>query len=277
MIHSDLHTHTTFSHDGRSTATEMAAQAFALGLTHYGFSEHFDHDYPEHDLRIDGVPPAEIDAAAYFAAARRLQREYAPRGMQLLVGCECGFDPSPRCNARYRAMIERFCPDYVINSVHTVAGKEAYFAEYFQGKTKEEAYASYLSAVRASLDAAYPYDIVAHIGYASRNAPYEDRKLRYRDYAARYDDILRTIVERGKILEVNSSSRGAGSEFLPDADVLARYFELGGRLISFASDAHEISRIGDKRAMAEKLLLEIGFTDIAVPCRGKITLLPLAD
>ena len=56
------------------------------------------------------------------------------------------------------------------------------------------AYEDYLACVRASLDAPYPYDIVGHIGYVSRNAPYENKKLRYDDYVAQLNDILETVI-----------------------------------------------------------------------------------
>ena len=50
--------------------------------------------------------------------------------------------------------------------------------------------------------------------------------------------------------------------------MLARYAELGGTKLSFASDAHELSAIargGDGVAAALK---KLGFTRLTVPCRG---------
>ena len=64
-------------------------------------------------------------------------------------------------------------------AVHACDGNDCYFADYFRGKDKAYAYRSYLEAVRKSLDAPYGYDIVGHIGYVSRNAPYPDKTLRY--------------------------------------------------------------------------------------------------
>ena len=165
-------------------------------------------------------------------------------------------------------MIARYKPDFVVNSVHTVDGHDAWFAEYFVGKTKETAYRAYLLRVRESLDAPYRYDIVAHLGYVARNAPYPDRAMRYTDYADLLDDILRGVIARDKILEVNSSARGAG-DFIPATDVLQRYFALGGRLVSFASDAHGADRICAGRETVVSALRAIGFTHIAVPDCGK--------
>ena len=80
---------------------------------------------------------------------------------------------------------------------------------------------------------------------------------------------MRTIVAKDKILEVNTSARGAGSDFLPDRDVLERYYALGGRKVSFASDAHAVSRILYGREKVASVLREIGFPHITVPVRGQ--------
>ena len=75
------------------------------------------------------------------------------------------------------------------------------------------------------------------------------------------------IIEKNKILEVNSSVKG--QVFLPTAEIVQRYFKLGGRNISYASDAHGVERIGDKRKETVELLKEIGFTHITVPYKGE--------
>lgn len=274
MIRADIHTHTTFSLDGRSGIEEMIARARELKLDIYGVSEHFNYDYDRMDLRIDGqaVPP--IDEEAYFARARALQKQCGG-GMRLLVGAEFGYDHDSRALARYCAAAERYKPDFIINSIHTCLGMDCYFPHYCEGRSKAFAYNAYLYRVLESLDAPYPYDIVAHVGYCARNATYPDPKLRYADFADVLDEILRRIIRKGKILEVNTSAKTAGSPFLPDTDILERYYELGGREISFASDAHDTARIGEKYELVCAALRKIGFPCLTVPCRGEHLHLPL--
>lgn len=271
----DIHTHSTHSSDGRSPLPDMVKTAKSLGIRYFGVSEHFDYEYLAETILIDGVPvTSTTDAARYFSEARALQKAQNAADFTLLAGCEFGFYPAPLCLERYCALAEAYRPDFIVNSVHTVDGVDAWFPEYFAGKRKRDAYLRYFEAVRVSLDAPYPYDIVGHLGYVSRNAPYADAKLRYADFPDALDDILKTIVARGKILEVNSSSRGAGSDFLPDTDILARYYALGGRAVSFASDAHETSRILFGREKVVASLKALGFTQITVPVRG--TYIPVA-
>lgn len=264
MILTDMHTHSTFSNDGRSSLADMAEKAKTSGFRFLGVSEHLDTD------SVSGKIFTMTDVPAYFSAARRLQEEIGGEDLTLLAGGEYGYSPEPGAQDELSAISARFCPDFVVNSVHIVDGHDCYFADYFEGKEKKTAYAAYLARVRESLDAPYYYDIVGHLGYVSRNAPYEDRKIRYRDFPDLYDEILKAIIAKGKILEVNSASRGAGSDFLPDTDVLERYFALGGRLVTFGSDAHETARIGDKRELVIAALKKIGFTFLAVPVRGRI-------
>lgn len=274
MILTDIHTHTAFSADGRSSIDQMLAAAEEKGLTWYGIAEHFNYDYDRLHLTIDGqaVPP--IDEDAYFTRARELQRKLKGK-LHLLVGAEFGYDNAGSTIVRYMRTEEKYSPDFVVNSVHTCLGMDCYFPHYCNGKSKEYAYNCYLYRVLESLDAPYRYDIVAHLGYCSRNATYPDPKLRYADFADVLDEILRRIIAKNKILEVNSSAKTAGSPFIPDTDILERYFELGGRMISFASDAHDDFRVADKRDIVVAALKKVGFTAITVPDRGNYLQIPL--
>lgn len=268
MIRTDIHTHTKFSADGRNSIEEMIAAAMQKGLAWYGISEHFNYDYDRLHLTIDGqeVPP--IDERAYFTRARELQKQLRGK-LHLLVGAEFGYDNANSTLQRYIETEQEYSPDFVVNSVHICLGMDCYFPHYCVGKSKEYAYNAYLYRVLESLDAPYRYDIVAHIGYCSRNATYPDPKLRYEDYADVLDEILKRIIARGKILEVNSSAKTAGSPFIPDTDILERYFELGGRMVSFASDAHDTTRIADRRDIVVAALKKIGFTHLTIPDKGR--------
>ena len=268
MIRTDIHTHTKFSADGRNSIEEMIAAAMQKGLAWYGISEHFNYDYDRLHLTIDGqeVPP--IDERAYFTRARELQKQLRGK-LHLLVGAEFGYDNANSTLQRYIETEQEYSPDFIVNSVHTCLGMDCYFPHYCVGKSKEYAYNAYLYRVLESLDAPYRYDIVAHIGYCSRNATYPDPKLRYEDYADVLDEILKRIIARGKILEVNSSAKTAGSPFIPDTDILERYFELGGRMVSFASDAHDTTRIADRRDIVVAALKKVGFTHLTIPDKGR--------
>ncbi|HIR22608.1 MAG TPA: histidinol-phosphatase HisJ family protein [Candidatus Scatosoma pullicola] len=274
-ILTDVHTHSTFSADGKSPLSDMLATAYGKGLGIYGISEHFDYDYLVNGIPFYGGEAATYtDPDAYFPAARALQAEYAGR-MEVLVGGEFGYADNPKAWGLYAALAEKYRPDFVVNSVHSDGRydfsdeqKRPYLREDGSLRPKKEAYGEYFALVRRSLDAPYPYDIVGHMTYCTRYAPYADKRADWASFRGEIDGILCGVIARHKILEVNSSSYGAPGDFLPDQDILRRYYALGGREVSFASDAHLTWRVAEKREKVVKALRQIGFAFLTVPKAG---------
>ena len=272
-ILTDLHTHTAFSPDGSGTMEEMLSVAHTLGVGYYGLSEHFNFDMVVNHIPLDGTKP-QTPVAAYFQRARELQKEYEGK-MHVLVGGEFGYTDNPEAQKMYQELVDNYHPDYIIQSVHNLAeGDYAYGHGYtdLSGKVrdKQEVYEEYLGLVRRSLDVSHPYDILGHVSYCTRYAPYDDRRMLWKDFSDSIDDILRTVIAKDKILEVNSSNKQGPALTLPDNDILERYFELGGRKISFGSDAHFSSRIMEHRERVMDVLRSIGFEYVSVPCCGKV-------
>lgn len=269
----DMHSHTTFSHDGKNTPAKMLEEAQKRGLAFYGVSDHFDYDY---DLSLvseeERLALQNGDEAEYFHTLRHLQEDYEGV-MNVALGAEFGFSEKHEVQCRYLSTYEKYRPDYVINSVHGQDGKD--YARYDFTKDKKTTYKEYLRIVRASLDAPYPYDIVGHIGYVARYVPFKDRDFSFAEFGTEIDDILQTIIQKGKILEVNAKTKTLPDDAVPDWDLVKRYFALGGRLISYGSDAHEVGRIAEKRELIVKTLKEIGFTHLTLPFRGEYIKLEL--
>ena len=76
-------------------------------------------------------------------------------------------------------------------------------------------------------------------------------------------------IKKNKILEVNTATKNLPQISLPNQQLLQRYYDLGGRNISFGSDAHETSRILDKFEDVVCMLKKIGFTYFTVPCKNE--------
>jgi histidinol-phosphatase (PHP family) len=263
----DIHTHTHFSHDAQVSPTEMAEAAYQRGIAFYGISDHFDYDYDDALMSEEEfLNTRNGDAEEYFHTLRHLQEDYEG-AMNVLVGAEFGFDADEAVQQKYLAVYEKFRPDFVINSIHSL-GRRDYCRSALVG-TKLQIYKEYLDRVRKSLEAKYPYDIVGHIGYVARYVDFEDASLAVKELQAQLDDIFLTIIRKNKILEVNTANKHLKNITLPEEALLKRYFDLGGRKISFGSDAHFCSRIADKWEEVTKLLKTIGFTHLTVPFRGE--------
>ena len=259
----DIHTHSHYSHDGRNTLAEMLEEAQKLGVAFYGVSDHFDYDYDFSKMSEEEILEVKnVDCEEYFHGARHLQEDYEGV-MNVLVGAEFGYSDDPAVKAKYVETYQKYRPDFIVNSVHSVNGKDFAYTE-IKGD-KKEIYSFYLGLVRRSLDVPYPYDIVGHIGYIARYVPFKDVKFSLEEFGAEIDDILLTIIQKGKILEINTSSKQLKQKTIPEMHIVKRYYELGGRAVSIGSDAHFKERIMDKREEVVKELKEIGFTYITVP------------
>lgn len=233
----DTHTHCLHSHDSKQDPEEMVKYAINMGLDYIAFTDHYD---GELTLLPEFSYIRQIDLDNHFATIAALKKKYADK-IQIGVGIECGF--MREADNIYLENLKKYDTDIIINSVHTIEYEDCYEPSYFEKRTKYEAYYAYLKAVRDSIDVPYRYDSIGHIGYVIRKSTYADISLDYKDYADILDEILKNIIAKGKALELNSHSEGTGLDFLPSREILARYKQLGGELLTFGSDAHRTERL----------------------------------
>ncbi|MDE5991336.1 MAG: histidinol-phosphatase HisJ family protein [Clostridia bacterium] len=249
----DTHTHCNHSHDSTQDPRDMIEKAISLGMEYLAITDHYDGELtflPEFNY----IP--QIDLERHFSELNLLKEEYKDK-IQVGVGIECGY--MKEANDLYLKNLAKYDFDFTINSIHTIEYEDCYMKSYFDKRTKFEAYNAYLKAVRESLDCSYHYDSVGHIGYVMRKSTYSDPMLYSDDHKDLIDDILKTMIYKGKALEINSQSKGTGLDFLPTKEIIVRYKQLGGQLITFGSDAHTINRIAEKYALVTDYLKSIGF------------------
>lgn len=258
----DLHIHTNFSFDSDEPMESYVRRAVARGDGALGFSEHCDYD-----AVLDGEAQHPLpDWKAYFSEIERLANLYPQIG--ILKGVELGYraDALPY----YRALWKEYDFDYAVMSVHTLKGRgDCYYPAFYRGWDKKRAYSEYLRAVLESVRADADFQIVGHIGYVARYAPYEEKRLAYEEFAEEIDEILRAIIARGLCLELNTSARGTGTAFVTDRTILERYIQLGGTNFSYGSDAHSAERYRDGARAVREFLSAHGVGEICRFDHGK--------
>lgn len=225
----DSHMHTKFSADSQMTAAAAVARAKELNLG-VVFTEHFDYG-----LKIYGKEFT-FDAASYMNEYKNL------RGDNVRLGVEIGLRKSAReANADFLTQADF---DLVIGSIHLVDDYDIYYPDFYAGKDKATAYGKYFQQMAEEIELA-DFDALGHIDYICRNAPYDNPEIDYPTFAAQIDKVLNIVVEREKILELNTRrfySPQAIAELVP---VYKKYRELGGRFITIGSDAHQVKAIGN--------------------------------
>ena len=219
-------------------AKEALAQAEKLGLG-LVFTEHLDLDYP-------GELDFTFDAQEYWCAYEPL------RGSRLRLGVEIGLQPGT--DERSRAFVAAVPFDLVIGSIHMVGGHDLYYKETYAGREKDDFYREYFAAMAEEIRANDFVDVLGHIDYICRYAPYDNPELSYGAFRPEIDSVLATAIETGKLLELNTNrlaSRRAQKELAP---IYRRYHELGGEYATLGSDAHKAGAIGANFAAARDLL-----------------------
>lgn len=247
----DCHIHCCHSDDTTTPIERMVKTAIKHGMKYISFSDHLNRDF----MKLKSFDPStdiQLDIPFHIADVARVKKEYEGQ-IDIACGVECGF--SKESESDYVHLLSGQDFDVILNSIHTADGYDCYKNEYYEGKSKAQAYEQYLLAVLDSVNCAYDFDIVAHIGYICRKAPYEDKDLNFLDFPDIFNSILKGIIKRGVSLEINSHNRGTNTPFLPFISVIDRYIELGGSDFTFGSDAHRIDRVGDKFDVVKDFLL----------------------
>jgi len=242
----DYHMHTTVSFDGHGSPQGMALAALQAGIKEICFTDHLDYGPPE-DKRILTFTTEDYN---------RAYDNLSVPGILIRRGFEFGMTPDNQ--EQLKKDLARRPFDFVIGSVHFVDGIDPYYPEYWNGHTVKEAFQLYLEEVLKCVKVHDDYDVLGHLTYPAKTPdnPHHDPLL-YEDFPELFDEILSEIVKKDMGLEINTSGVDRIGHFLPDRDILLRFYELGGRIVTVGSDAHDASRVGQYTDVAEALAREI--------------------
>ena len=255
----DCHIHSVFSFDGNDTVDEIVKAAIKKGAKAITIT---DHTLPQKDI-YEPYEHIKLSAQKAKEAAIKYKDE-----ILVLAGAERG-------DAYAADVIEPFYDfdlDLISGSVHSDPVIEEYFPnpvitslKYCTQDTDIEFLKQFVKKYYFKLcDLTYrgDVDVITHLTFPfryinGRNNIGLDISLFYKEI----DEILDGIIQTDKALEVNTSGKAEKwNEFMPNADILKRYFKMGGRNILLGSDAHKKENIAVGFLDALSMLKEIGFT-----------------
>jgi histidinol-phosphatase (PHP family) len=246
----DQHVHSSYSPDSTSSLAEIVRNALALGKPAVVTTDHleFDCTYFKQDVLIDWK--------SYNKEVEELSQRYA---MEIRKGIEVGF------RSDYKDVINDYLAqqefDVVLLSAHN-DGRLDFSEKAFHDKPIQQRLKHYFTHVREAVDQMDNYDIVAHLDYVVRYTTYP---VYEEDIAACKPilyDILKLIIEKQKVLELNTTGLYRQGWIHPHSYILNMYVNLGGRAVSIGSDAHQVGHIEQGFAEAVELLRSKGIREV---------------
>lgn len=254
----DCHMHSSFSSDSNTPMEKMAEKAAALGMKGITFTEHLDPDYPPVP---DGLEFT-VDTAAYKEKLFEIKELFKDK-LDIRFGIELGIQP--HLGDFFTKLANEFPFEFIIGSSHVVHGADPYYPSYFENREESAGYLEYFESILENISAWDGMDVYGHIDYVVRYGPNRNKFYSYDRYREILDEILKTLISRGKGIELNTGGYHYGlGEPNPCTEVIRRYRELGGEIITIGADAHTPEKIAYGFDKAAAVLTACGFRHYTV-------------
>ena len=139
--------------------------------------------------------------------------------------------------------------------------QDPYYRGFFEGRSDEEAYHEAFEVTVENLKKIDSFDSLGHLDYVVRYGAHQAEGYSYRKYADEIDEILKHLISHGKGLEMNMAGMKYGLGFPnPHPDVIRRYKELGGEIVTIGADAHRPEHVAFDFDKAGEILISCGFS-----------------
>ena len=233
----DSHIHTEFSSDSVMKIQHGLehSKKNGIGMT---ITEHLDLKFPTGtDFTFD------IDK--YFNDYEKY------RSSKIMLGIEMGMQQI--CLEENRAIESKYPFDYIIGSIHAAKGEDIFNPNFYEGKTKKEAFEQYFSSM---IDCVKEYDFIdslGHIDYISRYATFHDKEIYYHEFNEYINEVLKAIVHNEKVMELNTKRLNNKEAYNNLINVYKAYNQIGGKYVTIGSDAHNIEDIGKNFLLANRI------------------------
>ncbi len=270
-IQTDFHLHSSFSGDSDSSMEEMILRAIQLNLHTICFTEHMDMDFPYGNE--DPKDMFLLNTDSYLFDLLYFREKYKKQ-ISILFGVEIGLQPHLISEISNYANAYDF--DFILASSHLCHNVDPYKNIFFEGREEKVAHQEYFESILENIEVHSNFDVYGHLDYVIRYGPTKNENYSYQQHKDIIDEILKRLIADGKGIEINTSGYkyGLGSPH-PSFEILSRYRELGGRIITIGSDGHKPDHLAYAFNQAEQLLLRCGFQEYTVFEKRKPSFLKL--
>lgn len=218
----DSHMHSKFSTDSDMMILDAisASKEKNIGII---ITDHMDLDYPvKEDFKFD-VP-------TYFKEYEKYRSE------SLKLGIEIGLTQNTFAQNEKIASSHDF--DFILGSIHAVKNLDIYCDYIYQGYDKHDFFSYYLEDMLSCVKLYNNFDSLSHIDYPCRYCSFENKEIPIQDFKDILSEIFITLINKEKVLELNSSRLHINSAKESLFDIYSLYKDLGGKYVTLGSDAH---------------------------------------
>jgi histidinol-phosphatase (PHP family) len=234
-------------------------QALAIGLPAIAFTDHLEFTAGGEGDAITGVATDTrwfsriklLDVSGYLANLEECRQRYP--GLRILSGVEVG--ESHLFAASAGAIVRGQSFDRVLGSLHAVPyqGKLVAADALFGFMPDDEVMRYYFAELLRLIEGSDLFEVLAHLDFPRRYWPKGPHLYQETDFEAEYRTVLRALAGSGRVLEINTKSP------LASVDLVRWWRDEGGTAVSFGSDAHLPSRVGDRFKLAVDVVEAAGF------------------
>jgi histidinol-phosphatase (PHP family) len=234
----DYHIHSKFSCDSYLEPETVCERLIDLGFTQIAFTEHLDLDPADEGYGF-------YDYEAITEKVKELNSKY---GDKLIIRKGVEVTYQKKREEEIRDFFSNKSYDFITGSIHLVDGFDISRNEgtrkFFERFSREEGFILYFDATYNLVNSGI-FNILGHFEMLRRyglNYTYDYSYEQFKEYI---DKILKIVIEKGVVLEVNTSGlRQLPEETYPRLQIVKRFLELGGKYITVGSDSHIPEHLG---------------------------------
>ncbi|MCK4666573.1 histidinol-phosphatase HisJ family protein [Candidatus Dependentiae bacterium] len=261
----DCHLHSEFSIDSGGDLIDYCKRALNIGLTGIGFSEHIDFDPRDNGFGFY--------SDLIFGLNLNILKTIYMKQLSILKGVEITYQP--QYMDKISSFLNETILDYVIGSIHfvddwNISSSALEETIRFRKISQKASYQRYFIELRELVKSDF-FEILGHFDIITRYGFLEYGNYNPIDYMEIIEEILKILINNGKILEINSSGlRNNPKTIYPHPEILKRYADLGGDTVVLSSDAHSPEFTGFEFKRLKQIALNSGIKYEAVFRQRKV-------
>lgn len=250
----DSHVHSDNSFDGEHSITFLCENAQAKNLMGLCITDHYELE--------DNKEQADMSLRNSFLETGRARLAFDQR-LLVMSGIEMG--QATRNFQKAESVLRNYRFDFVLGSLHSDRNMDDYSCVDFSQLNVEVILQNYFEEM-LELCQWGMFDSLAHMTYPLR---YITGKYHIPVDMSQYEEIIReilkTLADKNLALEINTAGlRREINEPSPTLHYVKLFHELGGKLLTFGSDAHKAQELGANLDDAMEMAKAAGFEYFAV-------------